>query len=67
MLCKNCGEYFKFQRNRTEFCNPMCRKEFREGKFPIYITPSGEEIQLDFDPMKDYDKFLEFKGRLNLK
>ena len=63
MFCnKTC--YYKHNNKRLNERYKEKRKEERENKkFPKYITESGKEIQLDFDPIKDWDKFLEIKEK----
>jgi hypothetical protein len=75
-ICLNCKTEFETKMNKQTFCKRSCYYQFnaerikanikvkKKGKsFPIYKTESGKEIQLDFEPMSDYNRFLEFKEK----
>jgi len=56
--------YYKFNYLRLKAINDNKAKLKRENpQYPKYITEKGEEIQLDFDPIKDWNKFLEIKEK----
>ena len=44
----------KFQRRKT--ANKRWERIRATWTFPLWRCPNGHEIQLDFYPMKDYDK-----------
>lgn len=63
-----CGKpcYYKFNNKKLKEAYRQKRRILKENPiYPKYIDDNGVEYQLDFDPVKDHNRFDRFK--LNLK